>query len=39
MFRIEVGTVELDINDVEGLGLVDNAVGFCVQSNWSNIYV
>jgi len=30
MFRIDVGTVELDINDVEDLGLVDDAVEFCV---------
>jgi len=36
MVRIDVGTVELDINDVEGLGLVDDAVEFCVQNDWSN---
>ena len=36
MFRIDVGTVELDINDIEGLGLMDDAVEFCVQNDWSN---
>ena len=39
MFLIEVGTVELDLNDVEGLGLVDDAVEFCVRKlDWSNPY-
>lgn len=36
MFLIEVGTVELGINYVEGLGFVDDAVEFCVQKrDWS----
>ena len=40
MFRIEVGTVELDANDVEGLGLVDDAVEFFVRKrDWSNQHV
>ena len=33
MLLIEVGTVELDISDVEGLGLVDDAVEFCIQKH------
>ena len=30
MVRIEVSIVELDINDVEGLSLVDNTMEFYV---------
>jgi len=36
MFLIEVSTLELDVCNVEGLGLVDDAVEFCVQkSDWN----
>jgi hypothetical protein len=37
MFLIEVGTVELAISDLEGLGLMDNAVEFCVQKRDWNV--
>jgi len=40
MLRVEVGTVELDLNDIEGLGLVDDAVEFCsMKGDWGNAHV
>ena len=40
IFEVEAGTLEVDMSDVEAMGLVDDAVKFCREKpDWHNLLV